>query len=163
MKVKEFMTATQLKYCSPETSLQQAAMSMKAGNCGSLPVVDNKNRVVGIITDRDIALTLAHEKAKPASQVKVEKIMSKKVKTVHEDEDFNTLLQKMRLNQIGRLPVVDDEGKLKGIVSVHNLLAQTQSVNGQLTLGSLNEEGENLHKTIQSINNRYTKRVLKHV
>jgi CBS domain-containing protein len=78
MKVKDIMTANTLMFCSPETELQNAAKKMKDGNCGALPVVDKDKKVLGIITDRDICLTLADKQAKSPAQMTVGQIMPKK-------------------------------------------------------------------------------------
>jgi hypothetical protein len=60
----------------------------------------------------------------------------------------------MRKNQIGRLPVVDEKGKLKGIVSLHRLI-NNQVKDGKKELGDINAPGENLMKTIQAVTDRY--------
>jgi CBS domain-containing protein len=152
MKVKEIMTANPVKYCSPETNLQDAAKEMKEANVGALPVVDNKQKVIGLVTDRDIALSLASEQTS-LSATHVEDIISKQVHTVKAEDNLEDALEKMRTNQIGRLPVTDEEGKLKGIVSVHNLLSQT--FEGKTELGDPSKAGENILKTIKAVHERY--------
>ncbi|TAL59698.1 MAG: CBS domain-containing protein [Bacteroidetes bacterium] len=154
MKVKEVMSARSLKYCSPETKLHNAAKTMKAGNCGALPVIDKQKKVIGLVTDRDIALSLSKKQANP-SRANVGDIISKRVYTVNQNDNLSDALAQMRTNQIGRLPVVDDERKLKGIVSMHNLINQATG-NGKLELGRLSSTGENLVRTIQAITNRYS-------
>jgi len=156
MKVKKVMTTRLLKYCSPETKLQNAAKAMKAGNCGALPVVDKQKKVIGVITDRDIALSLVKKRGKSAEQVNVAKVMSSKVHTVKVGDDISTVLRQMRTNQIGRIPVVNKKGKLKGMVSLHHLLSQAGNGNGKVEMGTFAESGENLLKTIHALTNRYT-------
>lgn len=155
MKVKEVMTAHSLRYCSPETKLHSAAKTMKAGNCGSLPVVDKQKKVVGMVTDRDIALSFA-KKQTSSAKTKVSDIISKKVYTVNQNDNLSDALAQMRTNQVGRLPVIDDERKLKGIVSVHNLISAAGRSNSKIGLGAFNSKGENLIKTIQALTNRYS-------
>lgn len=154
MKVKEVMNASSLKYCTPETKLHNAAKTMKANNCGALPVVNEEKKVLGIITDRDICLSLAKKSSQPLEKRTVAEAMSKKVHTVKSDDEVATALQNMRKNQIGRLPVVDEQGKLKGIVSLHRLINQTVA-EGKENLGNISAPGENILKTIEAVTDRY--------
>ncbi len=163
MKVKEVMTASKLRYCSPETNLRIAAQTMKDGNCGALPVINKEQKVVGLITDRDIALSLTKRTIQSASKLEVKNIMSLNVRTIKTNDNINDALKIMRISQVGRLPVVDGKGKLKGIVSLHNLLSKAGSKNGLADLGSLTVPGENLMKTIQALNNRYVNNQLSKV
>ena len=154
MKVQSVMTARSLKHCSPETKLHNAAKLMQTGNCGALPVVDKNKKVVGIVTDRDIALALAKKQPKSRAMINVSQIMSENVHTVNTSDEIETALREMRTNKIGRLPVVDKKGKLKGILSMHNLLAH--SLNGETEFGSTTETGESIAKTIMAITERYS-------
>jgi acetoin utilization protein AcuB len=156
MKVKEIMTARPLKYCSPETKLHNAAKTMKIANCGALPVINKDKIVVGFITDRDIALTLARKQEKSVAQMEVSKAMSLKVHTVKAEDDVSTALRQMRTYQVGRVPVVDGKGKLKGIVSMHNLISQSGSVKSKVDVGTLASPRENLLRTMHAITNRYS-------
>lgn len=155
MKVKDIMTTDSLRQCGPETKLPEAAQTMKARNCGALPVVDKNKKVVGIITDRDICLALAKEHSKPAAQTSVSEIMSSKVLTVRETEDLNNALEKMQSNQVGRLPVVNQENQLQGIVSLHTLLSKL-TLNKDITPGTSSLHGENILKAIRSVTDKYT-------
>ena len=155
MKVKEIMTTGSVKHCGPETKLREAAKTMKVANCGALPVVDKDQKILGIVTDRDIALSLAKEQPKPHSDFMVKEIMSTKVHTILENEEVEVALEKMRINQVGRLPVVNELNQLQGIVSVHNLLSKPPVLNN-LNLDSLySSKGEHILKTIKSLADRY--------
>ena len=152
MKVKEIMTAEHsLECCSPETKLHIAAKTMKSANCGALPIVDKAKKVVGMVTDRDICLSLAEHQT-PA-KTKVEEIMTEKVHTVGPEEDITVALRQMRVHQVGRVPVVDGKGKLKGVVSLHQLIQNT--IKEGKMLGSISDSGENILKTMMSIGERY--------
>ena len=155
MKVKEIMTARSLKSCSPETKLHQAVKTMKAQNCGALPVIDKQKKVVGLVTDRDIALSLARKQAN-FSKTNVGDIISKKVYTINQNDHLSDALAQMRTNQIGRLPVVDDERKLKGIVSMHNLISEAGRSKGKIQIGTFKDRGENLIKTMTALTSRYS-------
>ena len=156
MKVKEIMTAKSIQYCSPETKLHNAARIMKDSNCGALPVIDKDKSVIGMITDRDIALTLARKQEMPVANLEVQKAMTSKVQTIALNEDVTSALKRMRTYKVGRLPVVDTKGKLKGIVSLHNLIARSGNGEGGVELGRLSSPKENLFKTMHAITNRYS-------
>jgi CBS domain-containing protein len=153
MKVKEIMVTDSLQYCSPETKLHNAAKAMKDANCGALPVVDKNKKVVGMITDRDICLSLANKQEKPVSRLNVGDIITANVHTVKANHDINTALREMRDNRVGRLPVVDNEGRLKGILTIHNLLSKNfigNRENGQSTAAV-----ENISRTIHALADSY--------
>lgn len=153
MKVKDVMTTTALKSCSPDAKLHEAAKTMRTANVGALPVTDHHKKVVGIITDRDICLALSQDHRKPHAEIPVSEIMEKKVHTVKENDDMSVALKQMRTNQVGRLPVVDQEGKLKGILSLHHLFSR--SLDGQEEIGNVSAPGENVLKTVKAITGRY--------
>lgn len=151
MKVKELMTSGELKYCSPDTKIASAAKIMKESNRGALPVLDKDKKVVGLITDRDLCLTLAN--GKPISKLSVKEILpDTKLHTVKPEDDVKTVLQTMRTNKIGRLPVTDESGKLKGMISVNNLL--TRAVTKNEPIGQLKTKDESLAKTIKVLFDR---------
>ena len=153
MKVKEIMTANALKYCTPETNIHNAAQSMREANCGALPVVDRNKRVLGIITDRDICLSLAQNTNKAIEHRTVGEIMTRDVKTIRGTEDVSEALRKMRERKIGRLPVVDEQGSLEGIVSLNKLL-NVSVAKGKEAVGDVHAAGENLMKTLQAVATR---------
>jgi len=161
MKVKEIMTARSLKYCSPETQLHNAAKTMKSGNCGALPVLDKNKKVVGMVTDRDIALSLTKKHATSPAKVPVSRVMSSKVHSVNVNDDIDIALREMRTNQLGRIPVTDERGKLQGVLSIHNLLSHTEK--GGAQLGTLTDLGESIAKTIKAHSDRYNGSKIKRV
>lgn len=154
MKVKDIMSSDSLKYCGTETKLHEAAKTMRTGNCGALPVLNSTNQVVGIVTDRDICLTIGKDKGQTAIDTKIGSVMSSEVHTVFESDDIDTALGKMRTNRIGRLPVVDHDGHLKGILSMHDLLAESIE-SGKPDQSQKSVPGENIFKTIRALSERY--------
>lgn len=154
MKVKEVMTANSLKYCTPETNLHDAAKAMNDANCGVLPVVDSTKKVLGIVTDRDIALSLSRNISTPIDKRTVGEIMTKNVSTIKSQDDITEAYRQMREKMIGRLPVVDEQGKLEGILSLNKILNETVR-KGEKNLGSIQEPGENFMKTIHAISNHH--------
>lgn len=158
MKVKEVMTANALKYCTPETNLHDAARAMGEANCGALPVVDSTKKVLGIVTDRDIALSLARNISTPINDRKIGDIMTKNVFTVRSQDEISEAYRQMREKMIGRLPVVDEQGKLEGILSLNRILNETVR-HGDNNLGNIQEPGENFLKTIHAISNHHEAKV----
>ena len=153
MKVKEVMTAGTIKSCNSETKLANAAKMMKDDNLGALPVVDKEKKVVGIITDRDICLSLASRNGKASEEITVKEILSKgKIHTINAEDELEDVLREMRMSRIGRLPVTDKDGRLKGMISVNNLLSRAIMKNE--AIGELNAKEENLAKTIKALFDR---------
>lgn len=163
MKIKEVMPAGSLTYCTPETNLAKATKMMKDSNLGALPVVDKDQKVVGIITDRDICLSLATNGKKTISELSVKEIIPQnKLHTIKVEDTITDALREMRKNKIGRLPVTNNEGKLKGMISINTLLSH--ALNQKDELGNISSKDENLAKTIKSLfdrnNEKATKKVL---
>ena len=160
MKVKDLMTTDTLKYCSPETKLAAATKMMKESNRGALPVVDKDQKVVGIITDRDVCLTLASKTKKPLAELSVKEILpSSKVHTIKTDDTITDALREMRKNKIGRLPVTNNDGKLKGMISINTLLSH--ALHEKQELGNISAKEENLAKTIKTLFERNNAKALK--
>lgn len=106
--------------CSPETSLADTARLMEQHNVGSVVVVGGDGAVVGIVTDRDLALRgLAHERA-PGTPVS--EIMTPEVRVIREDADVFEAARDMAMTTCRRLPVIGADGTLKGIVALDDLI-----------------------------------------
>jgi len=120
MKVQDVMTRN-VKSCRPESSVDQAAMLMWDNDCGALPVVDNESRVMGMITDRDIAIA-ASSRGQVTSQIRVGDVMSGNVYGCAEDEDIKSALHTMRREKVRRLPVINYDGRLSGILSINDIV-----------------------------------------
>jgi CBS domain-containing protein len=124
MKVKEVMMGT--PYHIPlEANLGMAAELMWNGNCGFLPVVDAAKKVCGVVTDRDICVALG-TRNQTAGQVRVEEVVQRKVYACNPEDDIHVALQTMREGHVRRLPVVDFDGNLAGVVSMHDLLLRAE-------------------------------------
>ena len=117
MKVKEIMTK-KLFFAMPDTDLPTIAKMMADENVGEIPIVDNKDhmKAMGVVTDRDIA-TRAVAKNKNPLQMKAQDVMSTPVVTVKQDADLTEVARLMEKNMIRRVPVVDENGMLCGIVA----------------------------------------------
>ena len=102
--------------CSGETTLNDVANLMVEADCGEIPVTDSSNRLVGVITDRDIVCR-AVAKGKNPSAVTAAEIMTEPVVCVNEDTTLEKVMGVMEENQIRRVPVVDAAGCCCGIIS----------------------------------------------
>lgn len=120
MKVKEVM-APNAKAIWLTESLTDAAQLMWENDCGVLPVIKDGRKVIGMITDRDICMAIAMRDAQP-SAVSVEEVMSGRVYAVKPEDEIHTALQAMQEHKIRRLPVVNDEGELEGILSMNDVI-----------------------------------------
>jgi len=124
MKVKEVMTGT--PYHIPlDANLGMATELMWKGNCGFLPVVDAQKKVCGVITDRDICVALG-TRNQTAGQVLVEEVVQRRVFACNPEDDIHMALQTMREGHVRRLPVVDYNGDLAGVVSMDDLLFRAE-------------------------------------
>jgi CBS domain-containing protein len=113
-KVHEAMT-DRPRAVTPETTVSEAAQLMKSEDIGSLPILDGE-QLTGVVTDRDIVIRAVAEGKDPRG-MPVREIASRELVTVHADEDLSSALQLMASQQVRRLPVVDDAGRLVGVLA----------------------------------------------
>lgn len=119
MLVKEIMN-NNVDVISFDKTVQEAAHMMAVNDYGALPVVRD-DKMIGMITDRDIAVRIVGEKKDPQS-TKVSDCMSAGIDYCFDDEDVGMLAEKMRIGQIHRLPIVNRDKRLVGIVSSKDLV-----------------------------------------
>ena len=112
---KEIMTPAP-QCCSADTKLNEVASLMLEADCGEIPVTDGSNRLIGVITDRDIVIR-AVAKGKNASATTARECMTEPVVVVNEDTTLADVMSVMEENQIRRVPVVDGSGCCCGIIS----------------------------------------------
>jgi CBS domain-containing protein len=113
-QIKELMTVKP-RTVKQGDSIVDAAKLMKGEDTGIAPIVDG-DRLVGVITDRDIAIRVVAEGRDPQS-TKVEEIASQNLVTIDPQQDLDEALRLMAQHQVRRLPVVEEDGKLVGIVA----------------------------------------------
>ena len=121
-RLKDFATDT-VVVADPETTALAAAKLMRKYHVGALVVVDGleSNRPVGIVTDRDLVLALMAEGLDPEVFTAGD-IMSVELVTANSELDAMDAVQLMRANRLRRIVIVDDDGRLAGIVSMEDLL-----------------------------------------
>jgi CBS-domain-containing membrane protein len=129
MKVKEVMNPDAKAIWITE-SLADAAKLMWQNDCGILPIIKDGRKVVGLITDRDICMGTAMKNSNP-SGISVEEVMSGKVYAATPDEDVEQALETMKEHRVRRLPVVNDEGELAGILSMNDIVLKAKESNGK--------------------------------
>jgi CBS domain-containing protein len=116
-KCSDVMTKD-LTCCLPKDTAQTAAQAMKSKDIGAVPVVDSQDtrKLVGIITDRDLALKVVAG-GLDARQTSVDGIMSRNLVMCKLEDDLQRALDAMAKSQLRRIPVVDDQGRLAGIIA----------------------------------------------
>lgn len=137
MKVSEVMT-TEVETISADQTAREAAGFMLRADAGSIPVCDG-DKVIGMITDRDIAVRGVAEGRGPDTPVS--ELMSDGIVCAHEDEDIQLVARRMSEEQVRRLPVVDTEEKLVGIVSLGDLARETRGDTAERALEGVSALG----------------------
>jgi len=117
MKVKDLMSK-EPELATPDMNLTKIAKMMAENNVGSIPVVESREnlKVIGIVTDRDITTRAVAEGEDPL-MVTAREVMSSPVVTVKQDDDIKDVARLMEKNMVRRLPVVDEEGFVCGMVA----------------------------------------------
>jgi CBS domain-containing protein len=106
-----------LVYSSPDDTVSSVAQLMKTEDIGPVLIINEEsNRLVGIVTDRDLALKVVAEGRDPQT-TKVEEVMTRKVITCRADDDVENAMKAMAQYQLRRIPVVDKDDRLVGIIS----------------------------------------------
>lgn len=100
-------------------NVYEIAVAMKNNDIGFVPVVDDAGKLIGVVTDRDIVVRGLAEKREGSAAV--EQVITKNVKSITPDTSVDEAAQIMATNQIRRLPVVDNNGKLLGVVAIGDL------------------------------------------
>jgi len=124
MKVQDLMTGS-VESCAPDANLAIAGGRMWENDCGVLAVTDKEGRVIGMITDRDIAIAVATRNQRP-SEITVGEVVSGQVYSCALDDDIESALAILRENKVRRLPVVDRAGVLQGILSVNDITIEAR-------------------------------------
>ncbi|HVT02025.1 MAG TPA: CBS domain-containing protein [Thermoanaerobaculia bacterium] len=135
-KVRDVMTPNPQTVTEKE-SLQVAAKTMLDEDCGSLPVVDQHRKVIGMVTDRDIVIRVVAQGRNPA-QSTVSDAMTKSAFSVHEEDSLDRVFDLMSEKQVRRLPVVNQKEEIVGIIA-------------QADLATEGDQRKRLAKTVEEI------------
>jgi CBS domain-containing protein len=135
------LAAFDVKSCTPDTDLATAAKIMWDCDCGAVPVVNEERKVIGMVTDRDICIAAATRAAKP-SDLLIRDVMSGDVAVCGIGDDVHTALKTMKERRVRRLPVLDGQERLAGIISMNDLVLRAEcrtraDVSGEAFLDTL--------------------------
>jgi CBS domain-containing protein len=137
MQVREAMSGD-VKIANPNQTIREAARLMAQLDCGCLPVGEN-DRLVGMITDRDIAVRAVAAGKSLKTPVRV--IMSSEVKYCFDDEELDEVAQNMAEIKVRRLPVLNQDKRLVGIVSLGDLALAESATDVASALCGISEPG----------------------
>lgn len=124
MKVRDIMTSEGLATATLDTTLAEIAERMRDENVGAIPIVDEDEKLAGIITDRDIVVRAIAEGEDP-NECTAEEILSEQLHTIDPDADLEDAADLMARHQIRRLPVVEDETVI-GMISLGDLAVKSE-------------------------------------
>jgi CBS domain-containing protein len=113
------LTQREILTCSERYCLDHVAGMMWKYDIGCLPVVDD-GRLIGMITDRDVAMAAYHQGA-PLRSITVSSVMTREVVTCREHDAVRDVELAMRNRQVRRVPVIDDQGKLVGMITINDI------------------------------------------
>lgn len=119
MRVKELLSWP-VASCQPDDSLDKAARLMWEHDCGTVPVVDDMRVVIGMVTDRDICMA-SYLQGMPLRAIRVSDIMARQIHACRPDDTVDAAEEIMSEKQVRRLPVVDANGRLVGMVSLSDI------------------------------------------
>lgn len=138
MNIRDLMTSD-VQTVSPNDTAQKAAGFMLSADTGSIPVCDG-DKIVGMITDRDIAVRGVGKGLGP--DCSVADLMSKDVVCARDTDDVLAIAQQMSDKQVRRMPVVDSDDKLVGMVSLGDLSRQSQGSAAETALAGVTAPGK---------------------
>lgn len=124
MRVRDVMTWTAAS-CYADMNLAEAVEIMWNRNCGFLPIVDAQEKVLGVITDRDICIALGTRNRLPG-EISVKDVATKGLYCCNLDDDVRSALQTMTRARVRRLPAISDAGKLEGVLSMDDVVFHTE-------------------------------------
>ena len=122
MKIHEIMSR-EVRTITPDTTLQEAALLMRQADIGAL-IVNDGERMIGVLTDRDLVIRALAEGTRMDTPIR--EVMSDEVLYCYDDEEVDHIAKNMAQNQKRRLPVVNRDKRLVGIVSLANLASCSQ-------------------------------------
>ena len=111
---------TEVKSCPEYSTLNTAAQMMWDHDIGCVPIVDHENRVIGMVSDRDVCMS-AYIQGVRLSNTAVTSAMSRQVFSCHPEDELASAEKIMRENQVHRVPVVDAQGHLAGLLSLNDI------------------------------------------
>jgi CBS domain-containing protein len=145
MKVKKAMTKD-VKCCTPFDTIVDVARMMRTNDVGAIPVIHDKRsrELAGIITDRDITCRVTAAGKAPGS-VRVQKVMTRKPVACHVEDTLDEAALQMQKHRVRRLPVVDDEGSIVGIIAQGDIARHLQAAKVGRTVAKISTPWRGRH------------------
>ena len=140
MKVQDIMTG-EPRSLTPNSTVREAAQLMKEINAGVIPVVESgSKKLVGVVTDRDIAIRVVAEGKD--STCRVSEVMSAgKLATCTPTDDVDRVMETMSREQVRRIPIVDERGSLVGIVAQADIVRKADDKKAERTVEKISQPG----------------------
>ena len=138
MRVSDVMIRTPA-FCTPETNLGTAVEILWNRNCGLLPIIDCYGKVISVITDRDICIALG-TRNRLAGDLTIADVCAQRAVCCSASEEIRSALAKMAQNKVRRLPVVDAQGKLEGVLSMDDIIERARTASGARPDGLTSED-----------------------
>lgn len=141
MKAQDIMTKNP-SCVTPDARVQDAARMMKNEDVGIIPVVDadSSKKLIGVVTDRDIAIRIVAE-GKSSSDSSVRDIMTTGVQTSSPSDNVKDVMALMGREQVRRIPIVDESGKLVGIVAQADIVLEADDKRAEKTVEKISQPG----------------------
>lgn len=129
MKIEDVMTR-RVVAARADTDLSHIARLMWDNDCGAVPVVDAEDKVVGILTDRDLCMG-AKFSGRPLGELRAAGTMASDLATCHPGDNAVAVVKRMGARKVRRVPVIDEGGRLVGLVSVGDFLGAAARAKGK--------------------------------
>lgn len=141
MKVQDIMTG-EPRSLTPQSTAREAAQLMKEINAGVIPVVESgaSKKLVGVVTDRDIAIRLVAE-GKDADCRVSELMTAGNLATCTPADDVDRVMETMSREQVRRIPIVDERGSLVGIVAQADIVRKADHEKAEQTVENISQPG----------------------
>jgi CBS domain-containing protein len=136
--------------CDTRETLERAAQLMWDHDCGSVPVVDGHGRLVGVLTDRDCAMA-AYIQGKPLAQIRIVDVISHSVCACEAHASIEDAQHSMAEHAIRRLPVIDADGRLVGIITLGDLARAATSTDDSGADAEIAAQADNVALTLAAV------------
>jgi CBS domain-containing protein len=146
MKVNDLMTRD-VRSCSASDNLNRAAQLMWEGNCGVVPVVDQERKLIGVVTDRDACMG-AYTKGLPLASIRVGDVMAKDPASCGPQDELGAAMSVMTRRVVRRLPVVDEERTVVGMLSMSDLAREAER---ERKSGARDLDGTQIARTLAAV------------
>jgi CBS domain-containing protein len=136
-----------VKSCGPDANLAVTSGLMMTDDIGILPVVDDDGTVLGVITDRDICIAIGTRNRLP-SEITVREVITGNLFACEPNDDIHTALNILKDKKVRRIPVISDEGKLQGILSMNDVVLKAEKLDAKKQTDLSYEDVINTFKAI---------------